>query len=394
MSIFYFLPLVVSTLRLSELQNPSWSTNTNIMLFGSVITWGVMPFLFLYFVKTSYSNNEFKLRKSTMFQVIARFFSVSLVLLFILENKILSGSFLPIFGDLAVLMEVHTESIPGLGIFTRSSPAIVVIVLLSYTMFKSKFDLFLFFICFLLPITRGSRIEIFVSLIASLYIVIYFKVLNLKVKNLVKYAVIVSLIASFFIVAGNYRTSHGGEFEINIEDFTRYKGEPGPGGLYAWLYSYFCIPFEDLDRIISYYPDSRFYGAFSFSPILVGAFSLNNVFDIPLMTEIDKFNAYYTNPTSVPTALAYFYLDFGILGGLIPMAVYMLILLVMYKYRKRSGCHLLAYCLLLGSFSLSSFQAIMLSPSTFRMIILSILPFLLIQLMFKKRVIKTGRTHI
>lgn len=371
MSALFFLPMIISTLKLSNFQT-DWTEDAILMMVGSFIVWGIYPFVFLSLIKVE----EKKIFTPNIdLTAIGRSMAAVFLITFLLENYLLFGHLIPLLGDLGRLLEFHASSISGLGIITKSSPLFCIFLIRNYLVKKNNLDLTLFFICLLMPITRGSRIDIMLSIICSISIFSCYKLPKISKKSLIYGSLGLGVFFIVFIIIGNYRTTIGGEYEIMLSDVFKYNSYAGPGEIFAWFYGYFCLPFEDFNRVTANYSHISYDGLLSISPITNGLFSGHTLFGIPNSDAIYDYTYYYTNSFAVPTALAYFYLDLGVYGGLISMFIYMSLLLFFYRMSRKSDKYLIAYCLFMGMFGLSAFQALILGGQTFRILILSQLPF-------------------
>jgi oligosaccharide repeat unit polymerase len=370
--------MILSTLRLSGLQNSEWGADSIAMLWGSTVVWGVIPFIFL-LLNLNANSKQILIepnKQSKIFRII-RYISVIFIVAFFAENKLLFGNFVPILGNLSIMLESHSSSIPLIGILTKGSAAVCVILMRNFIVYRKRIDLLIFFVCILLPVTRGSRIDILLSIISTVCLMAGYNFLKFSRKSIYKTLIIIFASYLVFIILGNYRTTHGGEYEVSVKELIEFKQSAGPGEIHAWYYTYFCMPFEDFDRITTHYSNVKFNGVISFSPIINGIFLGNTLFDIPNPDVIYDYNYYFTNPFAVPTALAYFYMDLGVYGGLFMMMIYMFILLFLYRKSRKNEKYLIIYSLFMGAFALSSFQAVIVGAETLRMIIIAILPFIL-----------------
>lgn len=391
MSLFFFLPMGLSTLRLSGLQKNTWSFESNLMIWASIIVWGLVPFVIL-LLFGKINKSEIVYTKS-IYKII-RYACFAFIAIFLIENKILFHSYIPILSkNLILLFEKHYASLSFWGIITKGSPLFCTLALRNYLLFRKKSDLILTIICLLLPITRISRLDIMFSVISLFTLLSLYNSISWRslVKSKYFFGVILLSVVLFFvfIVSGNFRSSHGNEYEFSTKKVFQYKGDPGPGEIFAWAYSYFCLPFEDSDRIIANYQNKKFYGQLSISPIVNGIFFGHVWGNFPNPDIIYNYNERFTNFFAVPTALPYFYMDLGVIGGTFSMLIYQIILLTFYLKSSKSEFAKIAYSIFLAAFCLSSFQAFIMSAQTTRMILIALILFTLPNFFRKKNEIPT-----
>ena len=380
MSIFFFTPMIISTLRLSDFQNKNWNDTTNDFLIYSFLVWGLIPLVYLlFFLPKAKNAQKYSFSYSSVFARNVRILGFLFIALFLIENYIIFGNVIPLLGNLVRLLEQHNQSISGVRLITKSSPGIVLVLLLNYIKFEKKLDLWLMLICFLLPLTRVSRFEVFMSVISGASLFFSYRSVKFSPKAVLIIVLSLTVLLSGLSFLSNYRTSTGGKYdEGNVINYARYNADPGPGNIYAWMYAYFSLPFEDFNNIVTHYHGDRYEGKLSLSPIVNGLLFFDSFTDWPNPDIVDKnYNYYFTNSVAVPTALAYFYLDLGLNWGCISMAIYMVVLLYLYQRRNRSRNAGLLYSLFLGAFSLSAFQAVIMAPYLARMAVVILLPFVL-----------------
>ncbi len=380
MSVFYFFPLYISSFKLSDLQSQIYSEATNTIIIGSIVVWGILPLFFLLLKKSTYQYKGILTVIGDKQSMIIRMISMGYIFLHLIENFILSGNFIPFLADISTALEIHTVSLPGIGFITKSTSAFAALSFLNYISKRRKTDILITFACMLLPITKFSRIELFTSIVCIFCIGFSLKFFSLKVKKIALYVLILTGLGMGGSYLGNLRGSQMGTYDISFAKLIQYNSDPGPFELYAVLYGYFCLPFEDLDRFVRHNKDNRLNGLISLMPVTNGLLNLDNLLDTPDMEIVDKYRADSTFGTSVSTSLSYFYLDLGEFWGLFPMLIYMCFLLYLYQNRFKNKQLLILYSIYLAAFSLTSFQAVMIGSLTIRTMIVSLVPFFIVRL--------------
>ena len=376
---FFFFPMILATFKLFLHQVEVWHSSTIILLVGSTIVWGIYPFLFLTMTKRSKREQKkaFNIHMNTFNVNVSILLAVAFCFLYLYENYQLTGHVLPFLLGGGIILETHTLSLPVIRFITKSSPAIIGLLLISGRNQKKWITSILALFVFLIPLTRLSRIDTFLSLLTVILIVYNLGIFKrYKLKKLVIAGTLVGIIG-FLSAAGNIRGSHFGKYNFSYANAIQFTLNPGPAEIFAVIYGYFALPFESLDRLIRKNPDERLYGAFSLSPLANSIIELDKLVDFPTMDTIKE----YDNPvmiiTGVSTSLAYFYMDFGPIGALLPMFVYMSLYLYLYRKKRVSPLLLLLFALYSSFFSLVAFQAFISNPQAFRMLMIATVPFFL-----------------
>lgn len=397
MSIAFFLPLILATLRLSTLQSQSWSDDTIVMLSTSVICWGLVPFFVS--LKTSanaHQGNTIKQRIEQLpryFVSISRGLSGAFIAAFFAENYVLSGSLFPFLLGGNTLHELHTQSLPAIGLLTKGNVAIVLIAYVSIVRNNALLDRIALPIVLFLPAMRGSRIDIFVALIA---LAVAYGTVNTRTQRSFFIRGLIAAVG-LSIAGGNlaeYRASQG-QYEISLAANAGLAIEKSNlfSSTLSQLFSNFVLPFENLDRLIRKYPDPIFFGELTLaSPIMSALFEADRFIDLKLATDIEKYGYRDpTTPTGVGTALGAFYLDFGPIGAAVPMLFYAFMWIYFYHRSNKNVLAFLLYCLYSAFFSLTAFQPIMATGKAIRLMIIVSLPFILIKFLAESGYIKKRR---
>ncbi|MDK0552944.1 O-antigen ligase [Clostridium perfringens] len=292
------------------------------------------------------------------------------ILLFLIENFIGSGSFIPYL----LGIDIHTYSAPLISFITRALYVIIFLNYIAFDTFKEK-KYFIFFIIdiLLFPVLRGGRVNLFMAFVQfSLFFVMY----NLEglLKNKKKLFVLL-FVAVFLVISGvvignkrvdkNLEGSHM-QGEVTYKDHIKYDGPIDKLGIMPWYYGYFPMSFANLNKTIEYIDANniRTNGIYSVRPILVGMFQCDNL--IPEYKDIEYASSlaqYYTTAATVRTGFMEFYLDFGYLA-FIPICIFALIGLYLYNSIRSNIYFLSAYAFFAGCWFFMSFQNMMIDVTT------------------------------
>lgn len=372
LSLFFHVPLVLSSLKLTAVEGDIWLFETKVMLSGAFLIFCLPGIFVLLFRKES--GHPIVVRKHRLANgyTSLRLIVFGLIASYLLENFILSGNILPFLTGSDQLHKLHTASIPGLSIVSRS---ISLGCLLSFYMFMEKrklIDLGLLILTLIIPLTKGSRMELFISILVV--VIFYFSINQPSFKRLLITSGIGVSIVIVMGFIGQMRSSQLGEIKWSYANIIGYNGNPGPYDSFAFAYSYFVLNFDNLDRLIRNTPNTRYHGLLSLMPLTDSVFEFDRVFNKPGI-EILKNHRKPNTKNGVSTALAAFYLDFGPVGGLISLSMYMLFLIYLYAIRHGSLRNLILYCFMLTFFCLSAFQPVILAPISYRILLGTLLFF-------------------
>lgn len=387
MSVFFFIPMLFSSMRLSTLQSDAWFFDTKVMLIGSFLVWGLVPLFFLTsLIKQSLHNAGLqRLRKSKLprsLYYIIILLSLGFIVLYLLEIKIISGTFIPILhGSLA--SEFHTASLPLLGIVTRAGPGISGLLFVSFYYYRRKLLLLLLFISVFLPVIKAGRVDILLSIMTLLILNSNLKLVRFHMKNMIFGLSLFSFLIVGLSHLGNLRAGHMGKVTFIYSEMIGYKGYSGPADSLAWVYGYFALPFENFDRFVRKNQNHRVWGLFTFQPLFNSLFELDRFLDLPTMSYVNEFRDPVTE-SGVGTSLSNFYMDFGVVGGLFSMLMYMFLWLFFYAKKTKNPFWLLAYSLYSSFFVLAGFQARMLTAGSFRMLLFAALSPIILHLFLVK----------
>lgn len=405
-SVTFFVPLIVATLSLSNLQHGIWAYRTNVLVAVSVLVWGLVPFLLLLIVSGKSGHGK-SLRTQIeelpySFVIFARLFAVTFLVCFFAENYILTKHLLPYNAGGSTMHEIHAKSLPVIGLLTKGNSSVLLLLFVCAVRTRSPLDWIAIAVILIVPAMRGSRIDIFQSAIALG--VAFSMVSNMKPFRLLAVLLVGAMVLT---IAGGalayYRTSQGNRYQISLADIAglSLKDSDLFTPALSQLFSNFVVPFEDLDHLVRKNPRPVFWGELTLiSPLPNAFFEFHHLVGLENVSAVESEG--YGDPVAtngVNTALAAFYLDFGAVGAAFPMLLYLLFWLYLFFRRNGNVGTFLVYCLMCSFFSLSAFQAYMADGRSFRLMILVLIPFIFIERRQRRQLrqyhaqLDFGRTH-
>ncbi|HIV69775.1 MAG TPA: hypothetical protein H9903_02465, partial [Candidatus Aquabacterium excrementipullorum] len=173
---------------------------------------------------------------------------------------------------------------------------------------------------------------------------------------------LVALLAGLLIGGaelGNLRQNRFGLYEFKYSDFIKWKPQyVGPAEIFAVLYGYFPLSFENFDAFVRQFKGGHSYVLWSFDWFFTGFIKMNWIPGFA-MAQADAFQfTPISSAANVPTALSPFYADAGAVGMAVPLAFYVCVWAYLYHRSRSSVAHLTLFALYAGAFALSSFQAV------------------------------------
>jgi hypothetical protein len=374
----FFLPLCAALLRLSDLQAAYWADDTYYVLYASVVCWIVLPTALLLApsrAPTTVRESGFVGR--ALFPSFARTFAAGHVGAVLLQNYIVGGTpFL--FLDPVLAVDHHTATVPVLQILGRAGFVSAGLLFLSYAKHRRRADLFFLGMVLVAPITKLARIDLLMIAIALVVMNAFVPVVRVTARRVA----VLTLAAMGFIYGlvelGNQRVSQYGKYTWSYAEAIGFRPMAGPGDVFAVIYGYFPLSFENLDRFVRNNRSFRTHGLLSFNPLF------NTVFFAKKVTGTENYPTEQIiverrNPigamATVGTALSDFYLDFGASFAWLPMALYMMVWTMLFRRARASQGWLLAYGLFSSAMALASFQAVMAAAVIYQAMLLGLLPF-------------------
>lgn len=278
---------------------------------------------------------------------------IAMLFLAALQNLYLAHDLFPALHNI----DIHVSNMPFVSAFVAyGTPICFVMAYLEFQKTKKPLIIFLnciFFIYLLLG--KSSRIQILFSLLSFVYFYLFYRA-PVKRKNSILTIIILSLFAllvvAIFALAGNFR--------IGSASYDELIGYTGPfhgtslGNVLAWFYGYFPCSYDVLNLSSQNVLENHLYtnGLMSFMPFL----TLTKIYKLIGITSSDLLNTsimIQNSCATVPTAFLYFFIDFGFLYFVIPLA---LIVIFEFSKKKNDIFWIGLASLLATSFSFYSFQ--------------------------------------
>ncbi len=361
--------MLAAMTRMSGLQAASWNYETYVVMFLSALFWLMVPILF-FFVNhignKSYIACDFELDRSVR-DLFSSPKSVKLVRTiwcfvvgaYVLSNLVQSGQL--VITNPEALYSLHFEFPFGLRFFARATPVAVILLYFVFFANRNKFDLVLLSVAFLVPLSRGSRIDVALSLVALCVVFSRFPVVNLSKKNIFILALVGACLIVGGVEYGNQRLNRFGLYEVTYDKVIAWRSDiVGPSMILPTVYAYFPLSFENFDQFVGQSRGST-YGLLSFDWFFTGFVKANW---LPGYSQLlaDASFVPISSGANVPTALMPFFSDFGAVGSFFPMFLCMGFWLYSYEKGKKSVSWFAIFALYSAAFSLSSFQGLIVSP--------------------------------
>lgn len=390
----FFVPLFFSLFRFSGLQSNSWHYNTYVAIFTTIGAWLIFPAVVIGFSGArKLRDNELKFMgvvRDRRFSIVSRWFSVVVISAFFLGNYIQSGHLFPFVYPEAAF-QLHTNFPFALRFFARAVPAALVLLYVSYWVSRKKVDLFLICLVFVLPLTRLSRIDVALAIVALVVMYLAIPIFSLSRKRLFLIFCVLLAVVVGGAELGNLRQNRFGEYAFKYSNFIGWRPDVvGPAEVLPVLYGYFPLSFENFDSFVRQFSGDYTLFLISFDWLFTGFLKLN-WFTSYSQAQAAGFNFQaISSAANVPTALSPFYSDFGPFFMAVPMMLYMTFWLVLYYRAKSSLRALMVYSIYTGAFALSSFQAIIAAPLLVHQIFEIVLIFWFVDRLRKRRLSTFG----
>lgn len=370
-SVVFFVPLVFATFRLSGLQAHSWSTETYTAIWLIVGSWLILPTIVIVALgQPNIALHQDRIVDRSFFLLLTRASSLVVIAAYLLSNYIQAGTIIPITIP-EVAYRLHTDFPPGLRLFARCIPAIVGLSYVMYIRRRQKFELLLLGLALVVPLSRLSRIDVALSLVILVALFMYMPLFKLTIRRVTTALILFIGLSIGAVELGNQRTNRFGLYEVNYSQAIKWRPDTvGPAGIFAVLYGYFPLSFENFDEFVSHAKDKRTYGSSSFDWFLTGFVKMNR-FTGGLHAD-DAFQTFrpVSSAANVPTAMLPFYSDFGLIGMIFPALVYFMLWLFLFYRSATTHQYLMWYAIYTAAFALSSFQALMVSPMIFHQLLM------------------------
>lgn len=362
--IFFLFPLAINQLKLSSLQPDSWNDSTYYLISIFLLSFVMVPSFIIIFFNDKFKINHIlknarvvdKKEKAIISTLIAILSQLTL-------NYLSSGFFIPLFHMSELDGSYHVVDIPFWGILFTGFWYVSCFHLFNYYYFNGgRIFLLLLAVITFFPLSRLARFDIF-NLCLSYLIFIYMLSPD-RTRLILKSLFLGGLLAILGSYVALYRWSVGGAFDVSFSDEIGFKIWSGPFEVFAFLYSYFPLSIENIDRFTSTNNDIDIvYGAFMLRPILVGLFKMHRMDGFPYTHHFEVMRDRLTGVATVPTALPEFAIDFGILLSFIPMLLYSLLGVYFYKKACKSLFGIMIFSFYSMSYFVVSFQNTFIQPN-------------------------------
>lgn len=366
-SITFFVPLVFALFRLSGLQAKSWEYETYALIILAIGAWLVLPAMTLLIAQKKAPGVREALTASGLadsrtFFRFSRWFALIVGASYVAGNYIQAGTLLPL-NDPELAYRLHSEFPPVIRFFARANPAAVGLLFVAFYFQRRKSDLALLLFVFLIPLSRYSRIDPFMSVVVMLVLNTYLPIVRHKARHVVIAALVVVSLAVLAVELGNQRENRFGLQRFKYQDAILWKPDlVGPYSTLPVAYGYSSLSFENLNGFVRTNKLNRTYGVMSFDWFFTGIVKFNW---LRSFNELSSGLAAYrpvSSAANVPTALYPFFADFGAALAWIPMCIYMAFWLELYRRAASSLKFALLYAVYSAGFALSTFQAVIVSP--------------------------------
>ena len=356
----FFFPLFLYQVGWSSLINKTPS-----YLFDYVMV--VIALIVIAYSLLTSHQRVYRLKKSETVAItkfgnqIAIFLNVLFIVLYLLENYLVSGSLIPGL----VGIDIHNRaSVPIISYITNASFLFMGFDYLAYRSTKKKrYLLFLIIVTGIPVITRSARMMMVISIIQLLCL--YFLVEDRKnlvtIKDRVKNRR-TKLILFFLAIAiavglinfTNYRMSGYGKYDIDYQSNTQWSG-PKWLNWFSPYYGYFPLSFNNL-KINLLYNNSvvhNWIGLYSLTALYFGIFQFDNILGINGYAYMNNVLS-TSGAANVPTGIWNYYYDFGYFF-FIPILI---ALFIISFFRKKSYKieYKFLYCWYVTDFAFISFQ--------------------------------------
>lgn len=362
----FFAPMFFVLFRLSGYQSQSWQYETYVACFAALGAWAILPAILLATQGPSIKKESYifdaSVVQSPAFRYLSRLAGVTVVCAFFGSNYIQSGMLVPAMHP-EIAFQMHTDFAPGLRLFARAGCAASVLLYLAFWASRKKIDIFLLLLVALVPLTKLSRIDIAITLVAIIILfwrLPLFAITKIRVFYILVFVVALAVGASEL---GNLRQNRFGVYDFTYSEMIKWRLDyAGPSDVLAVLYGYFPLSFENFDAFVYQSSGKRTYFLFSLDWLFTGFLKLNWLPGLTAaQSEAFQFQP-ITSAANVPTALSPFYADLGPILIIIPLLVYMSIWVGLYIKAAQNVMFLALFALYSGAFALSSFQALIAAP--------------------------------
>lgn len=366
-NLFFILPLALNRLKLSGIQSAEWQDDTYLLIYIAIFSFSIVPFFMISLYTSRFSSNRVlainatrKEIKSSACILLATLATVAQLAL----NKLNSGFVFPFMHIGEITSKFHVIDVGFFGIALSVSWYVFTFYVLQRAVRTRETVLIIFGIIALIsPITRLARFDI-ISLLFCVYIYALSEKENQK-PLILKTFLAASILAILGAYIANYRWSAGGTFSVSFSELIQFNGSSGPFEVFSFLYAYYPLSFENIDRIIikNQHDWPYAYGAFMLRPLLVGVLKLHHLFPgFPFYEHFDAMRDPLIGVATVPTAIPEFAVDFGVTASVIPMIFYSLIGCYLFINSQKNQKFTILYSFYSIAYFNLSFQNAFISP--------------------------------
>lgn len=315
----------------SEMFNYIFICLTICIIFYLLSTKGIRP-------RPISSNQRISITKTG--KVISPILNIGFLLLYLIENYLGSGSFVPGLQKI----DIHTYAAPIISYLTNTP---FLVLAFDYYAFKAtkkkKYWVWILLVVAIPFITRSSRMQMMIGALQFISLLLFIEapgaITSLRARK--NYKRIKRILIGVGIVAvigltqfTNYRMNHYGVYNFSYADLIGFNG-PKQLAFLAPYYGYFPLSFNNLKINLTRLVSHNYIGLYSFSCLFFGVFQLDNLLGIDTLGNI-KNRIVTHSAATVPTGFWDFYYDFDYLC-FIPMLVAFFICYWLLKKSKREN---------------------------------------------------------
>ena len=367
----FFLPMLLATTRLSALQLVEWSYETYVVMVLVAFSWIFVPTLVLWmnslgakkFGDPASVNLDDVIRecwRNPTNIYLVRAVAGVVIAAYCLGNYLQSGAIWIINPE--GLYDLHHDFPFAIRFFARATPVCVVLLYLAFWSRRRVFDAGLLLAALLIPLSRGSRIDIAMSMVCIIVLFSRFPLFVVTRKRALMLFLAFAVIVAGGVEYGNQRLNRFGQYDVTYDKVIGWKpAATGPAMILPPVYAYFPLSFENFDQAVRQGVGGRTSGVLSFDWFFTGFVKANWLPGYGELVAGARFIP-ISSGANVPTALLPFYSDFGAKGAAVPMVACMLFWLWAYYRAASSLAWFGVFTIYSGAFALSSFQALIVSP--------------------------------
>jgi hypothetical protein len=357
-SIGFFFNLQLARLKLSPLQPPDWAPETEIILLQAWLLWFVLPAaVVLLFPGQPAQRVSASLQRLPPLRgkLLGRCLAVGIAMVYLVENRWVSGSWLPLVEP---VVDIHTHYTSGIGIVTTSlgTPACL-LMLIYFIKDRRPVDLGLLLLVLSLPLTRLARLDVVFA--TGAVMVLFYYLSGARWRRLALIAALVfAVMVPALMAVSRYRGSQGNLYEVDSAGAVGLVAEQPTTRVAVHYYRYLALSFDSFDGLVrnTVSSDEHTYGLFTLRPLTLGVLRLHNLYpDYPQSSYLAERADPALEAKVIATGLSYFYLDFGYRWIAISLTLYMALLLLLYYTKGRSILMTSLYALVASAFLLTSF---------------------------------------